>query len=258
MHPGARVSASLAAALAALVAGGPVSVAQASPASAAVAPPPAPAPDAAPGPAAAAPAAATPPPADPSAPAPALPATSTPDLAPASPGSAAAAPAASAPALPTAPSPAAAAGGRPCRAELFRIRRSTNANEIVYAAQLDEAGRLDEDDPLVAYWLMHAEDGHREGLNILEKMLAYGFSADPAPEGGFHVVLKAKKDRPVHLALRNGCPVAFIEIAGQPALLRSIFVQTSSGGVIPTVAHVDVTGVDPASGRDVSERIVPN
>jgi len=89
-------------------------------------------------------------------------------------------------------------------------------------------------------------------------MLAYGFSAEPAPEGGFHVVLKAKKDRPVHLALRNGCPVAFIEIAGQPALLRSIFVQTSSGGVIPTVAHVDVTGVDPASGRDVSERIVPN
>jgi len=64
---------------------------------------------------------------------------------------------------PDGPSPAAAAGGRPCRAELFRIRRSTNANEIVYAAQLDEAGRLDEDDPLVAYWLMHAEDGHREG-----------------------------------------------------------------------------------------------
>jgi hypothetical protein len=256
------VSASLAAALAALVAGGPVSVAQASPASAAVAPPPAPAPDAAPGPPAAAPAAtpaaATSPPADPSAPAPALPATSTPGLAPASPGSAGAAPAASAPALPTAPSPAAAAGGRPCRPELFRIRRSTNANEIVYAAQLDEAGRLDEDDPLVAYWLMHAEDGHREGLNILEKMLAYGFSAEPAPEGGFHVVLKAKKDRPVHLALRNGCPVAFIEIAGQPALLRSIFVQTSSGGVIPTVAHVDLTGVDPASGRDVSERILPN
>ena len=238
MHPSARVSASLAAALAALVAGGPVSVARASPASATVASPPAtvasppaPAPDAAPGPAAAAPAAATSPPAEPSAPA---------------------------PALPTAPSPAAAAGGRPCRPELFRIRRSTNANEIVYAAQLDESGRLDEDDPLVAYWLMHAEDGHREGLNILEKMLAYGFSADPAPEGGFHVVLKAKKDRPVHLALRNGCPVAFIEIAGQPALLRSIFVQTSSGGVIPTVAHVDVTGVDPTSGREVSERILPN
>jgi hypothetical protein len=131
-------------------------------------------------------------------------------------------------------------------------------NEIVYAAQLDEAGRLDEDDPLVVYWLMHAEDGHREGLNILEKMLAYGFSADPEPGGGFRVVLKAKKDRPVHLALRNGCPAAFIQIAGRRALLRSIYVQTSSGGVIPTVAHVDVTGVDPSSGREVTERIRPN
>jgi hypothetical protein len=154
--------------------------------------------------------------------------------------------------------PAAAPPSPACAPELFRIRRSTNANEIVYAAQLDAAGRLDEDDPLVAYWLMHAEDGHREGLNILEKLLAYGFSADPAPEGGYRVILKAKKDRPVHLALRDGCPVAFIEIAGRPARLRGIFVQTSSGGVVPTIAHVDVTGVDPATGREVTERILPN
>ena len=146
----------------------------------------------------------------------------------------------------------------PCALEIFRIRRSTNANEIVYAAQIDRAGQLDDDDPLVAYWLMHAEDGHREGLNILEKLLAYGFSADPAPEGGYRVVLKAKKDRPVRLALRGGCPVAYMEISGQPALLRSIFVQTSSGGVIPTIAHVDVSGTDPASGREVAERILPD
>ena len=159
-----------------------------------------------------------------------------------------------------APAAAAAPGAAPapCPPELFRIRRSTNANELVYAARLDDEGQLDEDDPLRVYWLMLAEDGHREGLNILEKMLAYGFTAEPAPQGGFRVVLKAKKDRPLHLALRGRCPVAYVEIAGRPALLRSIYVQTSSGGVVPTVAHVDMAGVDPTTGREITERILPN
>jgi len=163
------------------------------------------------------------------------------------------------PAATAVPAPIAALGpAPPCPIELFRIARSTNANEIVYAAQLDPGGKLDEDDPLTVYWLMLAEDGHREGLNILEKMLAYGFSADPEPAGGYKVVLKAKKDRPVHLTLRQGCPVAQMEIAGRRAWLRRIFVQTSSGGVIPTVAHVDLVGLDPGTGREVKERILPD
>jgi hypothetical protein len=145
-----------------------------------------------------------------------------------------------------------------CGTELFRIARSTNANELVYAAQLDASGRLDPDDPLVVYWLMNAEDGHREGLNILEKTLAYGFSTDQISGGVFRVVLKAKKDRPVLLGISRGCPTALIQIGGRSAQLRRIFVQTSSGGVIPGVAHVDLVGLDPQTGHEVKERIFPD
>ena len=78
---------------------------------------------------------------------------------------------------------------------------------------------------------MLAEDGHREGLNFIEKLIAYGFSVDPAESGeGFTVVLKAKKDRPVKLTLRDGCPAALVTIAGRPALLRRIFVQAEERG----------------------------
>jgi hypothetical protein len=151
------------------------------------------------------------------------------------------------------------APGNPCPAELFRIGRSTNANEVVYLARRDGDGALDADDPLEAEWHMLAEDGHREGLNFIEKLLAYGFSVDPAESGdGFIVILKAKKDRPVKLALRNGCPVATVTIAGRPALLRRIFVQAEpGGGVIPSVAWAEIEGVDPATGAKVSERVVP-
>jgi hypothetical protein len=146
-----------------------------------------------------------------------------------------------------------------CQAELFRIGRSTNANEVVYLAQLGKDGNLDADDPMKAEWHMLAEDGHREGLNFIEKLLAYGFSVDRAESGeGFVVILKAKKDRPVRLAMRDGCPAATVTIAGRPALLRRIFVQAEpSEGLIPSVAWADLEGTDPATGARVTERVVP-
>ncbi len=152
----------------------------------------------------------------------------------------------------TAPRPA-------CAPELFRIGRSTNANEVVYSARQRPDGTLDPDDPIRAEWHMLAEDGHREGLNFIEKWLAYGFSVDPARAGeGFVVVLKAKKDRPVTLTLRDGCPVASVTIAGKPAVLQKIFVQAeSTGALIPEVAWAELDGVDPASGARITERVLP-
>jgi hypothetical protein len=151
------------------------------------------------------------------------------------------------------------APGNPCPPELFRIGRSTNANEVVYVARREADGALDSDDPIEAEWHMLAEDGHREGLNFIEKLLAYGFSVDPAESGdGFVVVLKAKKDRPVSLTMRNGCPAATVTIAGRTALLRRIFVQAEpGGGLIPSVAWADIEGVDPGTGAKVTERVVP-
>jgi hypothetical protein len=151
----------------------------------------------------------------------------------------------------------AAPGSEPCPAELFRIGRSTNANEVVYAAQVVN-GALDPDDPITAEWHMLAEDGHREGLNFLEKLIAYGFSVDPDEGGdGFVVVLKAKKDRPVRLKMRGACPAALVTISGKPALLRRIFVQTEGGGIVPEVAWAEVEGRDPDTGAAVKERIFP-
>ena len=153
----------------------------------------------------------------------------------------------------------AAPPGSACAPELFRIGRSTNANEVVYAARTGAGGALDPEDPIEADWHMLAEDGHREGLNFIEKLLAYGFSVDPAESGeGFTVILKAKKDRPVRLTMRAGCPAALVTISGRPALLRRIFVQTESGGgLIPSVAWADLEGTDPVTGSPVKERVVP-
>jgi hypothetical protein len=153
----------------------------------------------------------------------------------------------------------AAAPGPACAPELFRIGRSTNANEVVYTARTGADGALDPEDPIEADWHMLAEDGHREGLSFIEKLMAYGFSVDPAESGeGFTVILKARKDRPVRVTLRAGCPAALVTIAGRLALLRRIFVQAESGGgLIPSVAWADLEGTDPVTGSPVTERVFP-
>ena len=143
-----------------------------------------------------------------------------------------------------------------CPEELFRIARNKNANQIVYRARQAEPGTLDPEEPVEAYWLMLAEDGHREGMNLIEKMMAYGFSAEPAEEGnGFLVTLKAKKDRPLRLTVRDGCPVALARIGRAEGVLRRIFVHATGEALIPRVDYVELFGVDPRTGRALYEKI---
>lgn len=72
---------------------------------------------------------------------------------------------------------------------VFCIHRNTNKNVVVYAANLDTNGQLVEDNPVKPYWIMFEQDGHpTEGLNVIEKHLAYGVSSSPGQvEGHFKV-----------------------------------------------------------------------
>jgi hypothetical protein len=47
------------------------------------------------------------------------------------------------------------------QATLFVIERSTNANVVHYDANIAADGQLDPRQPISAYWVMAAEDGHR-------------------------------------------------------------------------------------------------
>jgi len=158
--------------------------------------------------------------------------------------------------LATPPGPEAAEGRPACPEELFRIARNKNANEVVYRARQAGPGTLDPDEPVEAYWLMLAEDGHREGMNFIEERMAYGFSAEPAEEGkGFLVTLKARKDRPLRVAVRDGCPVALARIGRAEGVLRRIFVHATGAALIPRVDYVELFGVDPESGGALYEKI---
>jgi hypothetical protein len=146
----------------------------------------------------------------------------------------------------------------PCGAELFRVTRNTNANVVIYEAHLASPGVLDERDPVHPVWLMLAEDGRREELNLFEATMAYGVDVRRGSDAeSVAVAIRARPDLDIRILLEKGCPVARTRIAGREATLLLVSVE-ASGGLLPQVAHVDMIGHDRVSGAEVRERVIPS
>lgn len=151
--------------------------------------------------------------------------------------------------------PASAEG--PERSErLFTLMRSTNANVLNYDAWVKPDGNLHPKQPIVAYWLMKAGDGHREDLTWTEKKFAYGFDVTPSEKDGTYVLtLIAYKDRPLRVGKVDGKWRALTIINGKKAYLDKLFIQVEEGGISPNVKYVELFGKDAASGAAVQERV---
>jgi len=160
---------------------------------------------------------------------------------------------------------------------LFIIARSKNANIVVYEAKMAGAGsgsgaepQLDSSEPVIVYWLdidpAYQKENRRKGvmsdrseLGSVEKRFAYGLSSQPMPgkTGSFAVKLVAFPDRVVVVRYDASLhrPVAFMQINGRQCRLERIYVSATDNFIgLPTVHHVDVTGIDD-SGQHVTERI---
>lgn len=138
-------------------------------------------------------------------------------------------------------------------APLFTIARSKNANVVRYLARRDENG-LAQRHPIEAYWLMLAEDGRREELSWAERKLAYGFDVSAVSRDGCVLHLAAFKQRGLVVARHGQTFRALVSIAGKRATLERIFVQTSEGGLLPSVQYLDVFGTA-ADGTPLKERV---
>lgn len=146
------------------------------------------------------------------------------------------------------------------RVPLFRIARSKNANVVQYEAVLAKGGggatELDPRTPVVASWILLAEDGRREPLSGLEER-AYGFRVVREKGGGCLLQLRAVKDRSLRVLHWGDRWVAQVLVAGRSAVLGRIFVQTDESAFVPSVRWVDVHGTDMTTGKPLVERLKP-
>jgi hypothetical protein len=139
---------------------------------------------------------------------------------------------------------------------LFALERNKNANFVQYEAKIAKDGAFDPDDPILAYWVMAAEDRRREPLSAIEKALAFGFSARPDKRGNVWLTLVAHKSKPIRVFKDATGVHAELGIAGRRAYLTKMFVQAGPE-FIPKVIFLDLFGTDAKTGAPLHERITP-
>jgi hypothetical protein len=141
---------------------------------------------------------------------------------------------------------------------LFIIERSTNANVIHYDAKIGKDGAFDPKEPVVAYWIMLAEDGRRQKLTALEKSRAYGFTIRRDSSGqSYWMTLVSQKRRTIHIHQEGGKVRAVTLIGGHEAYLRKIYVKTRKSGLLRTADYFELFGNDLATGQDCYEKVAP-
>lgn len=141
---------------------------------------------------------------------------------------------------------------------LFVIERSKNANIVKYDARLSADGELDPEQPVEAYWVLHAVDGRRAELNWIEKQKAYGFSIEPAPSGdGYAMTVVPLPRREIRVRKVGDEVRAELRINDRQSVLEKVYIESSAGLLGPKVHYVELYGKDVETGEERVERIVP-
>lgn len=138
------------------------------------------------------------------------------------------------------------------------IQRSKNINIVQYDAQLTPAGKLDPKEPVIAYWVMLAEDGRKQQLTWIEKEMAYGFKAKYEANGDFAILdMVADIGRRVKIYEKEGIYRAETLIDGKPAFVEKIYIKSIEGHILPRVEYMELSGHDIETGDDRYEKVIP-
>lgn len=141
---------------------------------------------------------------------------------------------------------------------LFIIERSKNANVVHYDAQITADGKLDPKEPVIAYWVLLAEDGRREKLSWIEKKEAYGFTIKPDPSvNGYKMTLVAAPEQQIIVKKEKGAVRAEAVIDGRPSVLEKMYINASEGVLGPKVQYIEVYGKDLQTGKERREKMAP-
>jgi hypothetical protein len=141
--------------------------------------------------------------------------------------------------------------------QLFYVQRSPNANTVVYAAKLDAKGNLDSRAPVEAFWRKFNIDGSKQGLNFIERMMAYGVRVANRPGEPITFTIAALPERKLTLGWdAQHHPQATMAIGSRTVKLAYVYLQVVEGGLTPDVPSLDIVGTDVADGKAVREHLI--
>jgi hypothetical protein len=145
--------------------------------------------------------------------------------------------------------------------QLFYLQRTANTNTVIYEANINSKGQLDEKNPVRVYWIRYPEGGMKKDLSYIQRVFAYGIKTEMQSPDVFntHVVSYKKAQLIVKRSLKDGKYHAYATINHKEALLHRIFLKIDGGAFwSPNVIYIELKGRDETTGEEVMERFKPS
>lgn len=141
--------------------------------------------------------------------------------------------------------------------QVFFVQRSANANTVVYAAQFDEDGTLNQRRPVIAYWRRYGEQGQVMPLRWYEQIFAFGVKSRRHPDGdGYLVSVNAMRDYTVELRQTGPFQASlWTRHNNRDFELIYAYLDLDQTGVLPRVDQVRLYSSDPDTGRYMTHLI---
>ncbi|MFO1248232.1 MAG: DUF4833 domain-containing protein [Alphaproteobacteria bacterium] len=137
--------------------------------------------------------------------------------------------------------------------QLFYVQRSPNSNTVIYAAVPDSQGNPQD---VEAFWRKFNIDGSKQGLNFIERAMAYGVRVQKG-KSPITFTIAALPERKLTLCLdAQHKPQALMQIGTHTVKVAYVYLQVVEGGLIPSVPSLDVLGTDIASGKAIHEHLI--
>jgi hypothetical protein len=144
--------------------------------------------------------------------------------------------------------------------QLFYLQRDPNTNTVIYQLNVDRAGKLDEDEPVNAFWIRYDEHGEHKELNFIQRKFAYGLTAEKLAADKFELkfaaygkvrffLLKSPADKAFHV---------YATIAGKQLQVERVFLRIEGGTFwVPNVKYIEFKGLNTATREPLVERVIP-
>ena len=145
---------------------------------------------------------------------------------------------------------------------LFYVQRTINHNTIVYTLNQDQTGKLNERQPISAYWVKYDQGGKKEPLTYIQQKYAYGLRAKLInTEKKIYALEFVSYDKKQLFLIPSSVDHKYYVygiIQNKLSIVKNIFVHIEGGSFwLPNVKSVELTCIDPVSSETLTEIIKP-
>lgn len=145
---------------------------------------------------------------------------------------------------------------------LFYVQRTHNKNTIVYELNYNADSSLNSTSPVKMYWIRYSDKGEIAQLSYVQKKYAYGIESliTDTTKKSFKINFVSYKKRDLFLMKlkEDNKYRAYMLLDGKLCYLTKVFVKIDGGTFwVPHITYVELTGIDPSTGKKVREKIKP-